>query len=171
MSLAHSGGPGASACALADLRCSLDGLLDGSLAQSTAHLALTGAAEAGQGWAPTAAAPAGGAAADLSAAASALGLGAAGMLPADALHQLAALQQQQALAQALSADPLLSLSNLIAAQNGLSARVQELLLLKHQLQAVVPQRTSGIRGTGPLANPLYKVSAAAPPPPPWPSRT
>ncbi len=155
MSLAHSGAPGAQAGAPFDLRCSLDGLLEGPLAQPTAQLPLGVAADAGQGWA--AAAAAGGAAELGSAAASALGLSAASLLPADALQQLAALQQQQALAQALSADPLLSLGNLIAAQQGLSARVQELLLLKHQLSTVVPQRTSGIRGTGPLANPLYKV--------------
>lgn len=155
MSLAHSGAPGAQAGAPFDLRC-LDGLLEGTLAQTTAQLPLGVAADAGQSWA--AAAAASGAAADLgSASASALGLSAAGLLPADALQQLAALQQQQALAQALSADPLLSLGNLIAAQQGLSARVQELLLLKHQLSTVVPQRTSGIRGTGPLANLLYKV--------------
>ncbi|PRW33819.1 Ankyrin repeat domain-containing 13C isoform B [Chlorella sorokiniana] len=149
-------GTGLPAAAPFDLRCSLDGLLEGPLAQPSAQLPLGSAADAVQGWA-AAAAP-GGTAADLgSTAASALGLGAAGLLPADALQQLAALQQQQALAQALSTDPLLSLTNLIAAQQGLSARVQELLLLKHQLQAVVPQRTSGIRGTGPLANPLYKT--------------
>lgn len=84
---------------------------------------------------------------------------------ADALAALAAQQQQQqqaALAAELAAaDPLqlLSLGNLLSAQQGLSARVQELLLLKQQLQAVVPQRPGGgIRGTGPIANPLYKVS-------------
>ena len=156
MSLAHSSAPGEQAAAPFDLRCSLDGLLEGPLAQPSAHLPLGPAADAGQGWAAAAAAP-GGAAAGLGTSASALGLGAAGLLPADVLQQLAALQQQQALAQALSADPLLSLTNLVAAQQGLTARVQELLLLKHQLQSVVPQRTSGIRGTGPLANPLYKV--------------
>lgn len=79
----------------------------------------------------------------------------------DALQQLAALQQQQQLAQALAAEPLLSLGNLLAAQQGLSARVQELLLLKQQLQQVVPARScgghGGIRGTGPISNPLYKV--------------
>jgi hypothetical protein len=78
-----------------------------------------------------------------------------------ALQQLAALQQQQQLAQVLASDPLMSLTNLLAAQQGLSARVQELLLLKQQLQQVVPTRPSGhggIRGTGPISNPLYKVS-------------
>ena len=105
--------------------------------------------------------PAASAAAGASPALTALGsaslLGAAQPPSADALQQqLAALQQQQALAQAL-ADPLLSLQNLLAAQQGLSARVQELLLLKQSLQVTVPQRSGGIRGTGPIANPLYKV--------------
>ena len=76
----------------------------------------------------------------------------------DALQLLAALQQQQQLAQAAAAaadaDPL------VGVQQGLSARVQEVLLLKQQLQHVVPPRPSGIRGTGPLNNPLYKASAA-----------
>ena len=119
------------------------------------------------------------AASDLDSAAATLGLTctAAGLLGGspqqqssglDPLQQLAALQQQQQLSQALAADPLANLSNLLAAQQGLSARVQELLLLKQQLQQGAPQRPApsscgssgggGIRGSGPLGNPLYKVS-------------
>lgn len=84
--------------------------------------------------------------------------------PEDTLQQqLAALQQQQ-LAQALAAEPLLGLGNLLAAQQGLSTRVQELLVLKQQLQQVVtssPSNRGGIRGTGPLNNALYKVGSPA----------
>ena len=117
------------------------------------------------------------AASDLDSAAATLGLTAAGLLGCcsqqqhssslDPLQQLAALQQQQQLSQALAADPLSNLSNLLVAQQGLSARVQELLLLKQQLQQGAPQRPApsscgsggggGIHGTGPLGNPLYKV--------------
>ena len=116
------------------------------------------------------------AASDLGSAAAGLGLTAAGLLGGcpqqqssalDPLQQLAALQQQQQLSQALAADPLTNLSNLLAAQQGLSARVQELLLLKQQLQQGAAPRPApsscgssgggGIRGTGPLGNPLYKV--------------
>jgi hypothetical protein len=74
--------------------------------------------------------------------------------PRDALQQLAALQQQQQLAEALSAEPLLCLNNLMAAQG-----LQDLLALKQQLQQTAPVRLSsgGIRGTGPVNNALYKV--------------
>lgn len=79
-------------------------------------------------------------------------------IPADALAQLAALQQQRQLAAALEANPLVSLTNLLA-QQGLNTRVAELLALKQQQLAAAPSQTrtgGGIRGTGPLANPLYK---------------
>jgi hypothetical protein len=103
-----------------------------------------------------------------SASAHRLGLTAADLLPAqqhpsiptDTLQQQLAVLQQQQLAQALAAEPLLSLSNLLAAQQGLSTRVQELLVLKQQLQQAVPSSPSirgGIRGTGPINNALYKV--------------
>ncbi|KAI3426495.1 hypothetical protein D9Q98_008861 [Chlorella vulgaris] len=75
--------------------------------------------------------------------------------PRDALQQLAALQQQQQLAEALSAEPLLCLGNLMAAQG-----LQDLLALKQQLQQTAPVRLSsgGIRGTGPVNNALYKFA-------------
>lgn len=86
--------------------------------------------------------------------------GAGGGAPPDAFAALAALQQQQLAAAALeAADPLVSLTNLLAAQQGLNVRVQEVLLLKQQLTAAQggsPARGGGIRGTGPIANPLYK---------------
>ncbi|KAL4853054.1 Ankyrin repeat domain-containing protein 13C [Chlorella vulgaris] len=75
--------------------------------------------------------------------------------PRDALQQLAALQQQQQLAEALSAEPLLCLGNLMAAQG-----LQDLLALNQQLQQTAPVRlsTGGIRGTGPVNNALYKFA-------------
>ncbi|PSC68048.1 Ankyrin repeat domain-containing 13C [Micractinium conductrix] len=69
-------------------------------------------------------------------------------------------QQQLAAAALEAADPLVSLTNLLAAQQGLNVRVQEVLLLKQQLTAAQggsPARGGGIRGTGPIANPLYKT--------------
>ena len=151
--LEHLGspGPGASA-ALGDL-CS--SLADLSLQSRAGGAALQPAAAGGQlpslpsqpgspAWAPSGL---GGTATPL------LGLG----LP----QQLAALQQQkQAAAAAETLAPLVNLQNLqqlLGLQQGLSQEVSELLALKQQLQKSLPHTP---RGTGPIANPLFKVGGA-----------
>lgn len=156
MSVALSGSPGLQAAAPfelhqpADVRSpALDGLCD-SLLSDLSSLSGLGAPESSY----TSTAPA---ASNLSGATLPLS-GLHTSTPANALAQLAALQQQQQLAATLQADPLVSLTNLLAAQQGLNARVAELLTLKQQLAAssAPPRPGGGLRGTGPLANPLYK---------------
>ncbi|KAL4448117.1 hypothetical protein ABPG75_005336 [Micractinium tetrahymenae] len=157
MSAALSGSPGLQAAAPFELQqpcahpSALDGLCAGLLG------GLSGLSGVGAPESPYS--PAASAASNLAgAAASSLGALPAST-PADALAQLALLQQQQQLVAALEADPLLSLTNLLAAQQGLNTRVAELLALKQHLAASPPPSRpgGGIRGTGPLANPLYKT--------------
>lgn len=79
-------------------------------------------------------------------------------------RQLAALQAQQLAAQAAAAEqllPLLNLSNLLAFQGLSATEVADLLALKQALQQSGSRPSGSGHGTGPLANPLYKVCACA----------